>query len=100
MALVADDGNVVDPSTGGRDGRASGHGSPGRKLPLGLADPAARERLLGTLGPLTHDVGIVALPAGRGDVAVAVLVGSDAALAARERLIAGVARAVWDRFAS
>jgi beta-lactamase class A len=53
----------------------------------------------GTLGPLTHDVGIISLPAGRGDVALAVLVQSEAPLAARERIIASVARAVWDHFA-
>jgi beta-lactamase class A len=54
----------------------------------------------GTLGPLTHDAGIVTLPGGRGDVALAVLIRSDAPLAAREAVIAAVARAVWDRFAA
>jgi beta-lactamase class A len=54
----------------------------------------------GTLGPLTHDAGIVTLPGGRGDVALAVLIQSDAPLAAREQVIAAVARAVWDRFAA
>jgi beta-lactamase class A len=52
----------------------------------------------GTLGPLTHDVGIITLPAGRGDVAVAVLMASEAPLAARERAIAATARAVWEHF--
>jgi beta-lactamase class A len=53
----------------------------------------------GTLGPLTHDVGLVALPPGSGDVALAVLVRSETPLAVREGLIAAVARAVWERFA-
>jgi beta-lactamase class A len=53
----------------------------------------------GTLGPLTHDVGIITLPAGRGDVALAVLIQSDAPLSAREGVIAAMARAVWARFA-
>jgi beta-lactamase class A len=53
----------------------------------------------GTLGPLTHDVGIITLPAGRGHVAMAVLIQSDAPLAAREEVIAAVARVVWERFA-
>lgn len=52
----------------------------------------------GTLGPLTHDVGIITLPAGRGDVAIAVLIQSDAPLSAREGVIAAMARAVWARF--
>jgi beta-lactamase class A len=54
----------------------------------------------GTLGPLTHDVGIVTLPVGRGDVALAILIQSDAPLADRKDVIAAVARAVWDRFAA
>jgi beta-lactamase class A len=54
----------------------------------------------GTLGPLTHDAGIVTLPGGRGDVALAILIQSDAPLPAREAVIAVVARAVWDRFAA
>jgi beta-lactamase class A len=52
----------------------------------------------GTLGPLTHDVGIIALPTGQGELALAVLIESDAPLAAREGVIAALARAVWDRF--
>jgi beta-lactamase class A len=54
----------------------------------------------GTLGPLSHDVGIVSLPDGCGDVAMAVLLESDAPLPERERVIAALSRAVWDRFAS
>jgi beta-lactamase class A len=52
----------------------------------------------GTLGPLTHDVGIVTLPDGRGNVAMAVLIASDEPLAARERAIAAITRAVWAHF--
>jgi beta-lactamase class A len=52
----------------------------------------------GTLGPLTHDVGIVSLPAGRGEVALAVLVQSAAPLGARERVIAAATRAVYGHF--
>jgi beta-lactamase class A len=52
----------------------------------------------GTLGPLTHDAGIITLPGGRGDVALAILIQSEAPLPAREAVIAAVARAVWDRF--
>jgi beta-lactamase class A len=54
----------------------------------------------GTLGPLTHDVGIITLPGGRGEVAMAVLIQSGAPLSAREAVIAAVARVVWDRFAT
>jgi beta-lactamase class A len=54
----------------------------------------------GTLGPLTHDVGIIDLPAGRGQAALAVLIRSDAPVAARERAIAAASRAVWQRFAA
>jgi beta-lactamase class A len=53
----------------------------------------------GTLGPLTHDAGIITLPGGR-DVALAILIQSDAPLPDREAVIAAVARAVWDRFAA
>jgi beta-lactamase class A len=53
----------------------------------------------GTLGPLTHDVGIVTLSGGRGEVAMAVLIQSERPLAAREEVITAVARAVWERFA-
>jgi beta-lactamase class A len=52
----------------------------------------------GTLGPLTHDAGIIDLPDGRGQAALAVLMRSDAPVADRERVIAAAARAVWQRF--
>jgi len=50
----------------------------------------------GTLGPLTHDAGIITLPGGLGDVVLVVLVRSNAPVAARERIIAAAARAVWE----
>lgn len=53
----------------------------------------------GTLGPLTHDVGIVELPEGRGTLVLAVMVRSAAPAAERERAIAAMARAAWGRFA-
>jgi beta-lactamase class A len=52
----------------------------------------------GTLGPLTHDAGIVTLPGGGGTVVVAVLIRSAAPLTERERLIAAAARTVWEWF--
>lgn len=52
----------------------------------------------GTLGPLSHDAGIVRLPGDCGNVAIAVFVESDGPLAERERVIAAMARAVWERF--
>ena len=52
----------------------------------------------GTLGALSHDVGIVTLPDG-GTLLLAVLVRSDAPAEERERLIAALARAAWARFA-
>jgi beta-lactamase class A len=48
-------------------------------------------------GSATNDVGIIALPGGRGHLAVAVLVsGSRKPVEAQEKLIADVARAVYD----
>jgi beta-lactamase class A len=54
----------------------------------------------GSMGEtITNDVGIVTLPGGAGHVAVAVYVkGSDQPLAARERAIAEIGRAVYDYF--
>ncbi len=51
----------------------------------------------GTLGLLTHDVGIITLPGGA-EVVLAVLLQSEAPIAQRERVIAGAARAVWEHF--
>jgi beta-lactamase class A len=53
----------------------------------------------GTLGPWTHDAGLIRLPGDRGVVALSVLIESDQPVAARERLIQEVARAVWERYA-
>jgi beta-lactamase class A len=53
----------------------------------------------GTIGGTTNDVGIVTLPDNAGHVAIAVFVKqSDKETAARERVIAEVARAVHDYF--
>jgi beta-lactamase class A len=53
----------------------------------------------GTLGPLTHDAGLITLPEGGGTIALVVLVRSDATLPARERTIAALARVVAEHFA-
>jgi beta-lactamase class A len=70
-----------------------------RRIRAGVPPGTTVAHKTGTLGPLTHDAGIVTLPGGRGHVALAVLVQSDAPIAAREDVIAAMARAVWDRFA-
>jgi beta-lactamase class A len=69
------------------------------RIRAGVPAGATVAHKTGTLGPLTHDVGIVTLPDGRGDVALAVLIQSDSPLSAREAVIAAMARAVWARFA-
>lgn len=69
------------------------------RIPAGLPPGTPVAHKTGTLGPLTHDVGVVTLPAGRGHLVLAVLVRSDAPVAERERVIAAVARAAWARFA-
>jgi beta-lactamase class A len=53
----------------------------------------------GTIGGTTNDVGIISLPDNRGHVAIAVFVkSSEKEVAARERAIADIARAVHDFF--
>ena len=53
----------------------------------------------GTIGGTTNDVGIMSLPNGAGQVAIAVFVKASARPGAeRERVIAQVARAVHDYF--
>jgi beta-lactamase class A len=69
------------------------------RIRAGVPDGTAVAHKTGTLGPFAHDVGLIPLPGGRGDVALAVLIRSDAPLAERERVIAAVAQAVWERFA-
>ncbi|HUF65633.1 MAG TPA: class A beta-lactamase [Gemmatimonadaceae bacterium] len=55
----------------------------------------------GTARPMTNDAGVVTLPDGRGYVAIAVFVRSTAgAPAARERVIAEIAREVYDYFSA
>jgi beta-lactamase class A len=69
------------------------------RIAAGLPAGTGVARKTGTLGPLTHDVGIVALPDGRGHLAIAVLVRSDGPEADAASVIAAVARAAWTRFA-
>jgi beta-lactamase class A len=53
----------------------------------------------GTIGGTTNDVGIVTLPQGAGQVAIAVFVKSSTKpIPERERVIAQIARAVHDFF--
>jgi beta-lactamase class A len=53
----------------------------------------------GTIGATTNDVGIITLPDGTGEVAIAVFVkGSDRPVPERERAIAEIARSVHDYF--
>jgi beta-lactamase class A len=73
------------------------------RLRAGLPEgtPVADKTGSGPGGSATNDVGIVTLPGGQGHVAIAVLVsGSKRPLAAQEKLIADVARAVYDANAS
>jgi beta-lactamase class A len=70
-----------------------------RRIRAGVPPGTTVAHKTGTLGPLAHDAGIVTLPGGRGHVALAVFVQSDAPIAVREGVIAAMARAVWDRFA-
>jgi beta-lactamase class A len=51
----------------------------------------------GTIGGTTNDVGLITLPAGRGDVALAIFIKkSDCDVVARERAIADISRAIYD----
>jgi beta-lactamase class A len=64
-------------------------------LPEGT--PVADKTGSGPGGSATNDVGIVTIPGGKGHLAVAVLVsGSKRPVEAQEKLIADVARAVYD----
>ena len=59
--------------------------------------PVADKTGSGPGGSASNDVGIVTLPGGQGHLAVAVLVsGSKKPVAAQEKLIADVARALYD----
>jgi beta-lactamase class A len=70
------------------------------RIRAGVPAGTAVAHKTGTLGPFAHDVALVPLPGGRGDVALAVLIRSNAPLAERERVIAAVAQTVWERFAA
>jgi beta-lactamase class A len=53
----------------------------------------------GTIGEITNDVGIITLPGDAGHIAIAVLVkSSEKEVPERERVIAQIARAVYDFF--
>ncbi len=64
-------------------------------LPAGT--PVADKTGTGEAGAVTNDVGIITLPAGRGHLAMAVLLsGSKSSAEAQEKLIAEMARAAYD----
>ena len=52
----------------------------------------------GSVDDVANDVGVIALPAGRGDVVVAVFVKADLDDAVKDRMIAQLARAAHDYF--
>jgi beta-lactamase class A len=60
------------------------------------ATPVAHKT--GTVDEVINDVGVIALPGGRGEVVVAVYLVSGASDQARDRMIAQVARAAYDYF--
>jgi beta-lactamase class A len=68
------------------------------RIRAGVPAGTAVAHKTGTLGTLTHDVGIIQLTGPPGAVALAVLIESGAPLADRERLIADIARLVWEAF--
>lgn len=68
------------------------------RIRAGLPEGTAVAHKTGTLGPLSHDAGIIPLPDDLGDVALAVLIRSAAPVASREEVIAAAARTVWDWF--
>lgn len=68
-------------------------------LPAGT--PVADKTGTGERGTSTNDVGLITLPQGRGHLAIAVLLsGSNLPVEAQEKLIAQVARAAFDAYAS
>jgi beta-lactamase class A len=79
------------------------HGSSGTRrlraqLPSGT--PVAHKTGTGGDGAATNDVGLITLPAGKGRLAVSVLIaGSPLATEAQEDLIAEVGKAAYDAFA-
>jgi beta-lactamase class A len=63
--------------------------------------PVADKTGTGEAGSNTNDVGIISLPAGKGHLAIAVLIsGSTLPVAAQEKLIAELARAAYDSYVS
>jgi beta-lactamase class A len=68
-------------------------------LPAGT--PVADKTGTGDAGAATNDVGIITLPEGKGHLAMAVLVsGSKLTVEAQEKVIADLARAVYDFYVS
>lgn len=63
-----------------------------------LPDATPIAHKTGTVGDVINDVGVMTLPAGKGDVVVAVFVKSGQSDEARDRIIAQVARAAHDYF--
>jgi beta-lactamase class A len=69
------------------------------ELPAGT--PVADKTGTGEPGTSTNDVGLITLPQGRGHLTIAVLLsGSRLSVEAQEKLIAQVARAAYDSYAS
>ena len=60
------------------------------------ATPVAHKT--GSVGAVANDVGVITLPAGKGDIIVAVFVTSDRSSTARDQMIAQLARAAHDYF--
>jgi beta-lactamase class A len=101
MLAAVHEGRELDPGARTLLLEAMGGAVTGpNRIRAGVPDAERVAHKTGTLGPLTHDVGIITLPAGRGDVAIAVLVRSNEPVAARERLTAALSRAVSDWFVS
>ena len=63
-----------------------------------LPDAAPVAHKTGSVGAVANDVGVITLPAGKGDIVVAVFVKSDRNDAAKDDMIAHVARAAYDYF--
>lgn len=63
-----------------------------------LPDAAPVAHKTGSVGAVANDVGVITLPAGKGDIVVAVFVKSDRNDTAKDDMIAQVARAAYDYF--
>jgi beta-lactamase class A len=63
-----------------------------------LPDAAPVAHKTGSVGAVANDVGVITLPAGKGDIVVAVFVKSDRNDTVKDDMIAHVARAAYDYF--